>query len=69
MIALRQLTDQNNDAQIAMDIINDAKKHLKEQGIDQWQNGYPDGTAIQGDIASGKGYFVVEGESILVSVH
>ena len=69
MIALRQLTDQNNDAQIAMDIINDAKKHLKDQGIDQWQNGYPDETAIQRDIASGKGYFVVEGESILVSVH
>ncbi len=26
---------------IAMDIINMAKTHLKDQGIDQWQAGYP----------------------------
>ena len=30
------------DIEIAMDIINDGKKYLKQQGIDQWQTGYPD---------------------------
>ncbi len=30
-----------NDVNLAVEIIDMAKKHLKEQGIDQWQNGYP----------------------------
>lgn len=44
--------------ELAMNMINAAKQHLKEQGIDQWQNGYPDEACIHRDIASGKGYFI-----------
>lgn len=42
----------------AMNMINTAKRHLKEQGIDQWQNGYPDEVCIHRDIAAQKGYFI-----------
>ncbi len=48
----------------AMSIINMAKKHLKEQGINQWQTGYPDIKCMQNDIANNKGYFIVENGEI-----
>lgn len=43
---------------IAMDIINQAKAYLKEQGIDQWQTGYPNMDAILGDIKNERGWFI-----------
>lgn len=48
----------------AMRIIQMAKEHLKAQGIDQWQNGYPDEARIARDIAEGKGYFLTEDDII-----
>ncbi len=58
MITLRAAaSDELNEA---MAIINAAKRHLKAQGIDQWQTGYPDEACIRGDIAVQKGYFIVE---------
>ncbi|MGI6230118.1 MAG: GNAT family N-acetyltransferase [Tractidigestivibacter sp.] len=53
------------DLGTVMDIINSAKEHLRSQGIDQWQNGYPDKVCIQGDIRSGKGYLVTDGKDVL----
>lgn len=53
------------ETQIAMDIINTAKAHLREQGIDQWQTGYPDYNCIKNDIELKKGFFVVDNENIL----
>ncbi len=53
------------EIQIAMSIINEAKRHLKEQGIDQWQNGYPDYSSIEKDIMQEKGFFIVEDDIIL----
>ncbi len=50
---------------IAMDMINMAKKHLKEQGIDQWQSGYPDLACIENDIIHQKGYFIMQEDHIL----
>ena len=49
----------------AMEMIHSAKKHLKEQGIDQWQTGYPDYHCIYQDIATGKGFFVVHEDMII----
>ena len=46
------------DFEIAMNMINVAKQHLKEQGIDQWQNGYPDEACIHNDIINKRGYFL-----------
>lgn len=45
----------------AMAFINQAKAYLKTQGIDQWQKGYPDAACIQQDLASGKGFFLLDG--------
>ena len=41
-----------SDIQSILQIINDAKTHLKSQKIDQWQNGYPNQTQIEQDIAN-----------------
>ena len=54
-----------NEVQTAMTIIDAAKRHLKEQGIDQWQTGYPDDACIKRDLEAGKGFFVVENGAIL----
>ena len=63
MIELRLV--KSEEIQIAMEIINAAKSHLKEQGIDQWQTGYPDYACIERDIIDQKGFFGVDEESIL----
>jgi GNAT superfamily N-acetyltransferase len=63
MIELRQAA--KGEAQLAMDIIDMAKKHLKQQNIDQWQSGYPDFNCIEKDIAEGKGYFITDKDTIL----
>ncbi len=48
-----------------MPIINSAKRHLKEQGINQWQMGYPDEERIIKDAQVGKGFFVKENDEII----
>lgn len=63
MITLRNINLE--EAQVALDIINMAKKHLRDQGIDQWQTGYPDLECLQQDAINKKGYFVVDGNDIL----
>lgn len=49
----------------AMEIINEAKKHLKQQGINQWQSGYPECHCIQQDMNGKKGFFVTDEDRIL----
>ncbi len=56
---------QLSELDVAMTIIDGAKVHLRKQGIDQWQNGYPDQASISSDILSGKGFFVVDSGAIL----
>lgn len=63
MVKLR--TARLEEIQLAMDSVNAAKVHLKEQGIDQWQTGYPDYECIKKDIESEKGFFIVDDENIL----
>lgn len=63
MIKLRAASSE--EIQTAVEIINMAKKHLKEQGIDQWQTGYPDYACIKQDILSQKGFFIAEDKTIL----
>lgn len=45
------------DFQDAMRMIDSAKKLLHDEGVDQWQNGYPDDACIRRDLQDGKGYF------------
>ena len=63
MIQLRKAKKQ--ELSKAMHIIRMAKEHLKAQGIDQWQDGYPGETHIARDIANEKGYFLIENEELL----
>lgn len=44
---------------VAMQIIEDCKQYLKQQGIDQWQNGYPNKQALIEDIAQSRGYVIM----------
>lgn len=41
-----------------MEIIRAAQKYLKEQGIDQWQNNYPNPETLKKDIEAGNSYLV-----------
>ena len=43
-----------------MEIIGQAKRRMKEQGLDQWQDGYPNEAAILNDIKHKQGHFFVK---------
>jgi GNAT superfamily N-acetyltransferase len=43
-----------------MEIIGQAKRRMKERGLDQWQDGYPDEAAISNDIRRKQGYFFLK---------
>ena len=48
-----------NELDQIMDIIQAAKENLREAGIDQWQDGYPDLDIIFDDILENRGYVAV----------
>ncbi|MBU9790021.1 GNAT family N-acetyltransferase [Lentilactobacillus sp. G22-6] len=54
---LRQAT--NEDLPTIKKIIKEAKAYLKQQGIDQWQNGYPDDEALETDVKFGITYVLI----------
>lgn len=51
------------DADNILSVIDSAKKYLKAQGIDQWQDGFPSRSVIESDITSAEAY-VLEDEDI-----
>lgn len=55
------------EAEEAMELINQAKAYLKAQGIDQWQTGYPDEACIMKDIQHKKGYFMLSDEHEIIA--
>ncbi|MDY3006640.1 GNAT family N-acetyltransferase [Anaerococcus sp. AGMB00486] len=53
------------DLKNVMEIIEDGKLSLKEDGIDQWQNGLPKIDDIRKNIESNQGYvYIVDGEIV-----
>lgn len=48
-----------------MELINQAKEFLRSNGVDQWQQGYPDEACIERDIKTGKGYLCVQQDGIV----
>ncbi len=54
-----------NELSLAVHLIEDGKAFLKSQGIDQWQNGYPDEECIKNDIINKKGYFLVCDDTVV----
>lgn len=48
-------------------IIGQAQAYLKEHGINQWQNNYPNVQTIQKDIADGCNYVLLENNQIVAT--
>ncbi len=57
-----------SDINPIMNIIRQAQDYLKEQGIDQWQNNYPNIDTINEDIDNGNSYALVDNGKILGTV-
>lgn len=53
------------DVDAVMKLIHQAKRYLKQCGIDQWQSGYPDKTCIVDDIKRQNGYLVKEVQAVI----
>ena len=53
------------DIPAVMKMIRQAQGYMKEQGIDQWQNGYPNEAAIADDIAHDYSYVMEENGKII----
>jgi RimJ/RimL family protein N-acetyltransferase len=45
------------DVDAIMGIVAQAQKYLRDSGVDQWQDGYPDPGIFQHDISLGQGWF------------
>ena len=56
-----------SDIQSILQIINDAKVYLKSQKIDQWQNGYPNQTQIERDIANNESYVLINDANLVIA--
>lgn len=55
----------NEDIKDIMKIVKKAQNYLKDQGIDQWQNNYPNEVVIQNDIDNNEFYVLTENNSII----
>jgi GNAT superfamily N-acetyltransferase len=53
-----------NEANIIWDILQDAIVQRKNDGSDQWQNGYPNKQTVIDDITKGIGYVLIEKDQI-----
>jgi RimJ/RimL family protein N-acetyltransferase len=47
-----------------MEIIQAAQKYLKQNGIDQWQNNYPNPDSLKEDIKNNNSYLIKDGDKI-----
>lgn len=56
------------DIDTILHIIGQAQEYLKHQGIDQWQNGYPNREAIVSDIQMGYGYVLLMNDKVVGTV-
>ena len=55
----------NEDIPEVMKMIDQAKAYMKESGIDQWQNGYPNAESIQRDIDHEYSYVMEEDGKVI----
>lgn len=51
-----------------MKIIKSAQKYLKEKGIDQWQNNYPNSDTIKKDIENANSYLIEDKGKLIAAV-
>lgn len=53
------------DLKEIMEIIKQAQSYFKSQGIDQWQNNYPNERVINNDILNGESYVLVMDDKVV----
>lgn len=56
-----------SDVENIMVIIRQAQVSLKERGVNQWQNGYPNEDTIIGDISRGESYVLVKNGEVIAT--
>lgn len=56
-----------NDVTAVMSIINEAKAYFKEQGINQWQDGYPNEISIINDISHREAYVLEDNGDVVAT--
>jgi GNAT superfamily N-acetyltransferase len=54
-----------NETPQIWEILKDAIARRKRDGSDQWQNGYPNVTSIEMDIAKDTAYVLIDGDTII----
>jgi ribosomal protein S18 acetylase RimI-like enzyme len=57
-----------SDINSIMDIIKQAQDYFKEQGIDQWQNNYPDFGTVRNDINNKNGFVLIKDNIVVGTV-
>jgi len=55
------------DVKQVLDIIEQNQQYLKEEGIDQWQNGYPNLDSITEDVEQGNCYVLISDKAIVAT--
>lgn len=53
------------DVERIMEIVDDAKAYLKSQGVNQWQDGYPNADSFNEDIKNDRLYVVKDNELVV----
>lgn len=56
-----------SDVNSIMHIIAQAQSYFKNQGIDQWQNNYPNAETIKNDIANNESYVLLKDNNIVAT--
>lgn len=56
-----------DDISEIMNLVNQAKEYLKIQGINQWQDGYPNENVIRNDISNGESYVLIYEDRVVGS--
>ena len=56
-----------SDVNNIMKIIKQAQEYFKNQGIDQWQNNYPNIDTINSDILNGNNYVMIKDNDIVAT--
>lgn len=62
---MKVIHNENKYIDNVIDIINQAKAYFKEQGINQWQDGYPNVQSIEDDIKNNNSYVLIDNDKVV----
>ena len=55
----------HDELSVIWEILQHAIRRRREDGSDQWQDGYPNPQVIQSDIDNGVGYVLADGDTVV----